>query len=186
MGAPLISLSGAYAATVPPSEFTCGSPPLLGPCNQTAHFSDINQVGSPLSGPATNCPAWATTDFITIVGSGNGVEHSIVNTAGDGWFTLTFTGIVTLTAYPPRSVNNTDPNNPIIIGPPDSEVLPYTGRLTQWFGGNFNKYNRVFSLTIHFMGTAADSSTFQVSVVQHFGTTAVPLAPPHTFELGRC
>ncbi|GEM_PF-3391675 len=185
LGAVLVGAGGASAAPVPPSAFTCGITDFT-PCNQTAHFSDINMVGTPFSS-APSCPAFVTTDFVTIVATGNGVEHSIINNAGDGWFTTTFTGDATLTAYPPSSVDVTDPNNPVITGPSDPNVAPFVGKITYWFGGSFNKNNQVFHDTFHFSGAAADGTTLRVLDVSHSNTTPnTDLGPPHSFEITRC
>ncbi len=183
VGLTLVGGQGAVAAPVPPSQFTCGVTD-FSPCNQTAHFSDINEVGSPLQG-GTGCPAFVSTDYVDIVGTGNGIEHSIVNNAGDGWFTSTFTGDVTLTAYPPTSISGS-PDSPAISGPPDAGVPVFTGKITEWFGGSFNKQNTVFHDTIHVDATGADGSTLRVLDVAHTNTMPDPLAPPHSFEITRC
>ena len=62
------------------------------PCNQTAHFSSVSEQLTPLTpSGATNCSAFVTTDFASLVAKGNGIEQSIIYNAGDGWFTSTFT-----------------------------------------------------------------------------------------------
>ena len=173
-GVLMLAAQGAGAAPVPPSDFTCGVTVFDAPCNQTAHFSDMFQVGTPFSS-APSCPVFVTTDFVTIVGTGNGIEHSIINKALDGWFTSTFTGTVTLTAY-------LDPG----LTTRDLSVLPFTGRLTDWFGGSFNKNNFVFHSTFHFSGTAADGTTFRILDVSHTNTTASNPFVPHSFEITTC
>src|SRR5207302_4981647 len=97
IGVLIVAVQAAEAGTVPPSDFICGVT-VFTPCNQTAHFSTTNQVGTPFTS-APSCPAFVTTDYATIIGTGNGIEHSIINNALDGWFTSTFTGTVTITAY---------------------------------------------------------------------------------------
>src|SRR5260221_6133685 len=92
--------ASASADTAP--NLTCGNTQ-PGPCSQTAHFTNDDEFGTPLP-PAPGCPSFTTTDFVHIVGTGNGVEHVNVNRAQDAWFTLTFTGNVTLTAYPASSL----------------------------------------------------------------------------------
>jgi hypothetical protein len=170
----LTGAQAASAATVPPSDFTCGIT-VFTPCNQTAHFTDFFMVGSPFPG-ASSCPAFVTTDSVTIVGTGNGVEHSIVNNAGDGWFTTTFTGTVTITAYTDAGLTTLDPN-----------VLPFTGRVTTWFGGSFNKSNQVLHGTINFSGVAADGTTLTIHDVFHANTTPnTLLGPPHFFQITTC
>ena len=174
LGLPLAAAQGASAGTVPASDFTCRVT-VFTPCNQTAHFTDLNQVGTPLPSAAASCPAFVSTDFVTLIGTGNGVEHSIINNAGDGWFTSTFTGTVTLTAF-------TDPG----LTMPDPNVPQFTGMLTDWFGGSFNKNNAVFHDTIHLALTAADGTTLTVLDVSHVNTTPGTLGPPHSFEITTC
>ncbi len=97
------------------------------PCNQTAHFSSVSEQLTPLTpSGATSCSAFVTTDFASLVAKGNGIEQSIIYNAGDGWFTSTFTGTGTATITP-----YLDPDLTIS----DSNVLPITGQLTEWFGG---------------------------------------------------
>jgi hypothetical protein len=172
----LVAAPGASAAPVSPDGFTCGVT-VFTPCNQTAHFSSVSQQLTPLTpSGATNCPAFVTTDFASMVATGNGIEHSIINNAGDGWFTSTFTGTATITPY-------LDPDLTI----PDPNVLPFTGQLTEWFGGSFNRSNTVFHSTFHFSGTDANGNTLRVLDVSHANTTAAaPLAPPHSFEITSC
>jgi hypothetical protein len=172
----LMVVSGAGAAPVPPSDFTCGVT-VFTPCNQTAHFSDLFVVGTPFAS-APSCPAFVTTDFALIVGTGNGVEHSIINNAGDGWFTMTWTGTVTLTAFI---------GDPTAGGVPDPSVPPLTGRLTEWFGGSFNKNNVVFHGTLHIDATSADGQTsLRVLDVSHANSTAANPFVPHSFEITTC
>jgi hypothetical protein len=145
------------------------------PCNQTAHFTALNEVGTPFANASPSCPAFVTTDFVTLIGTGNGVEHSIINNAGDGWFTSTFTGTVTITAFKDAGLTTPDPN-----------VLPFTGKITEWFGGSFNKNNQVFHDTFHFSGTAANGTTFTILDVSHVNTTPNTLGPPHSFQITTC
>jgi hypothetical protein len=70
---------------------------------------------------------------------------------------------------------------------PDPNVLPFTGQLTEWFGGSFNRSNAVFHGTFHFSGTDANGNTLRVLDVSHANTTAAaPLGPPHSFEITNC
>jgi hypothetical protein len=180
-GVPLVMAQGAGAAPVPPSDFTCGVT-VFTACNQTAHFTTPSgtpapEVGAP-SPQATGCPAWVAADAPVIQGTGNGIEHSIVNNAGDGWFTSTFTGTVTVEAW---TVDSTG-----ALVAPDLAVPSFTGQLTQWFGGSFNNRNFVSHDTIHFSGTAADGSTFSIHLVDHLSTTANVAAAPNSFDIGSC
>lgn len=181
IGLPLVMAQGASAAPVPSQDFTCGVT-VFTACNQTAHFSTPSgtpapEVGAP-SPQATGCPAWVAVDAPVIQGTGNGVEHSIVNKAGDGWFTSTFAGTVTVVAY---TVDST--GNPVA---PDPGVPPYTGHLQQWFGGSFNHSNFVNHDTINFSGTGADGSSFSIHLVDHRSTSASAGAAPNTFSIGSC
>jgi hypothetical protein len=99
---------------------------------------------------------------VTIVGTGNGIEHITVNKAQDGWCTSTFTGTATITLYPPSSVTVDNDGNVTIVGPPDANETPYTGKITQWFGGSFNKQNAVDHSTFHFDGTNETGQSFRV------------------------
>lgn len=176
IGVLMVAAGGAGAAPVPASDFTCGVIVFDTPCNQTAHFSDTFQVGTPFAS-APSCPAYVTTDYATIVGTGNGIEHSIINKALDGWFTSTFAGTVTLTAY------IGDPTNG---GVPDLSVPQFTGKLTEWFGGSFNKNNFVTHSTFHFDGTAADGTTLRILDVFHVNSATGVVGPPHSFEITSC
>jgi hypothetical protein len=175
---PLVTAESASADTAP--NLACGSTQ-PGPCSETAHFSDLNNVGTPLP-PTAGCPDALAVDFVLMVGTGNGVEHVTINKAQDGWFTSTFTGTATLTAYSPSSVTVDDHGNATITGPPDASVAPFTGKITEWFGGSFNKQSSVFHSTFHFSGVAADGQTFSVHDVSHSSWTPGmdPNGPPHT------
>jgi hypothetical protein len=178
---PLMLAQGANAAPVPPSDFTCGVT-VFTACNQTAHFSTPSgtsapEVGAP-SPQATDCPAWVATDGAVIQGTGNGIEHAIINNDGDGWFTSTFTGTVTVVAYTLDSMGN--------LVAPDPGVPVYTGHLEQWFGGSFNNHNFVTHDTINFTGTGADGSSFGIHLVDHLSTSAIVTAAPTSFDIGHC
>jgi hypothetical protein len=57
-------------------------------------------------------------------------------------FTQTCTGNVTLTAYPPSSLSFDNQGNATgIVGPPDASVPVFSGKITEWFGGQFNNKN---------------------------------------------
>ena len=182
---PLVVTQTAGADTAP--NLACGStqPP---PCSETAHFTDINSVAPPLP-PSAGCPDVLSVDFVSMVGTGNGVEHLTINKAQDAWFTTTFTGTATLTSYPPSSVTFDNNGNLTITGPPDATVLPFTGKLTQWFGGSFNNKSSVIHNTFSFSGAAADGETASVHVVSHLSWTpgTDPNGPPHTvFDKVHC
>ena len=172
----LVAVAAASASPVPPDQFTCGVT-VFTPCNQTAHFSTTSQQLTPLAPTRpSNCPAFVLNDYGTLQATGNGIEHSIVNKAGDGWFTSTFTGTATITPYLDPGLTTPDPN-----------VLPFTGHLTEWFGGSFNRNNMVFHSTFHFHGTDANGNTITVTDISHFNTNAAnPFGPPNSFEITHC
>jgi hypothetical protein len=144
------------------------------PCNQTAHFTDVAFEGTPFAS-AQDCPSFVTTDYAAITGTGNGIEHSIINKALDGWFTSTFTGTATITAY-------LDPD----LTMPDTAVPSFTGQLTEWFGGSFNRNNFATSSTFHFSGTAADGETLRILDIAHANSTGNNPFVPRSFEITRC
>ena len=180
----------ASASPVPPDQFTCGSTPVPTACNQTAHFSSIDQVGTPPPNPGPSCPSFLS-DFVSIVGSGNGIEHSIVNKSGDGWFSTTFTGSnITFTAYPPSSVLVDSNGNATIVGPPDATVPVYTGKFTESFHGSFNRNNFVMQSTFDVSATAPDAPPVTLHSVSHQNTTPntppPPTGVPHSFAFTNC
>ena len=170
----LAASSTALAAPVPPSSFTCGVTVFDQPCNQTAHFNDVAFEGTPFAS-AQDCPAFVTTDYALITGTGNGIEHATINQALDGWFTSTFTGTATITAY-------LDPN----LTMPDAAVPSFTGQLTEWFGGSFNRNNFASTSTFHFSGTAPDGQTLRILDISHANSTGTNPFIPRSFEITRC
>jgi hypothetical protein len=86
MAVPLVLAQGAGAAPVPPGDFTCGVT-VFTACNQTAHFSTPSGTSAPEVGvpspQATGCPAFVAVDAPVIQGTGNGIEHAIINDAPD-------------------------------------------------------------------------------------------------------
>ena len=177
----LLLAQRAGAAPVPPDDFTCGVT-VFTACNQTAHFSTPSGTSAPVVGEpspqAIGCPAFVAVDAPVIQGIGNGIEHAIINNAGDGWFTSTFTGTVTVVAWTVDSAGN--------LVAPDPSVPIFTGHLTTWFGGSFNRSNFVVHDTITFTGTAADGSTFSIHQVDHLSTTPNVAAAPNSFSITRC
>ena len=165
----------ALAGQVPPDQFTCGVTNFTTPCNQTAHFSDLNQVAPPAPG-AAGCPAYIQNDAAVITGTGNGVEHAIINNKLDGWFTTTWTGQVTIVFGTFDALGNfvPDPNAP----------NPVTGHLTQWFAGSFNNKNFVTHDTINFTGTDASGNPVSFHAVDHMSISATNI--PNTFSIASC
>jgi len=166
----------ASADTAP--NLSCGNT-VPGPCSQTAHFTNDDEFGTPIP-PGPGCPSFLQNDFVHIVGSGHGVEHITVNKAQDAWFTMTFTGNVTFTEYPPSSLSFDDQGNVTgIIGPPDPAVPVATGRITEWFGGSFNNKNAVVTGTTNLSATAG-GQTLSVHALFHssWAVGADPFGPP--------
>jgi hypothetical protein len=176
LAVPLALMQPAAAATAP--DLACGNTQ-PGPCQETAHFTDINDMNTPAP-PGGGCPAYLSTDFFTFVGTGHGIEHINVNKAQDGWFTSTFTGSVTITAYLNGTVDEDD--NVTSVSNPDPNVLPFTGKITEWFGGSFNKQNFVVHATFNISVTNADGDHMRVHLVSHASWTpgSDPNGPPHT------
>lgn len=174
--AALAATSAAFAAPVPPGEFSCGVT-VFTQCNQTAHFSSTSEQLTPLAPTSeSGCPAFVLNDYGDLEASGNGIEHATVNKAGDGWFTTTFTGTATITPF-------LDPG----LTMPDPTVLPFSGHLTEWFGGSFNRSNMVDHSTFHFQGTDANGNTLNITDISHFNTNAAnPFGPPNSFEITHC
>ena len=173
---PLTMMQPAGAATAP--DLACGNTQ-PGPCQETAHFSDINDLNTPAP-PGGGCPAYLSTDFFTFVGTGHGIEHTNLNKAQDGWFTSTFTGKVTITAYLNGTVDSD--GNVTSVSDPDPNVLPFSGRITEWFGGSFNNQNFVVHGTINISVTDANGDSLRVHFVTHASWTpgSDPNGPPHT------
>ena len=173
---PLAMMQPAGATTAP--ELACGNT-TPGPCQETVHFDQINEMDTPAP-PGGGCPAFLSTDFSTFVGTGNGVEHQNVNKAQDAWFTSTFTGSITITPYLNGTVDGD--GNVTSVSNPDTSVGPLTGRITEWFGGSFNNKSTVFHGTINISVTDAHGASLRVHFVTHASWTpgSDPNGPPHT------
>jgi hypothetical protein len=178
---PLVLAQGAGAAPVPPGDFTCGMT-VFTACNQTAHFSTPSGTSAPAVGApspqATGCPAFVAVDAPVIQGTGNGIEHAIIKSAGVGSFTSTFTGTVTIVAWTVDSAGN--------LVAPDPSVPPVTGHYQAWFGGSFNRSNFVVHDTINFRGATPDGTPFSFHQVDHLSTTPNVAAAPNSFSIARC
>jgi hypothetical protein len=180
---PVAMAGSAGAATAP--QLACGSTQ-PGPCTETAHFNELNEMDTPAP-PGAGCPAFLSNDFFTFVGTGNGIEHITLNKAQDGWFTTTFTGTITITAYLHGTVDND--GNVTSVSDPDPNVLPYTGKITEWFGGSFNNHNSVVHNTFHFAGSTPNGESLRVFGLTHAAWTpgVDPTGPPNKgFDTFRC
>jgi hypothetical protein len=175
LAAPLMTMQPAAAATAP--DLACGNTQ-PGPCSETAHFTDINDMNSPAP-PGGGCPAYLSTDFFTFVGTGHGVEHNSVHNS-HARFSMSFTGITTVTAYLHGTINSD--GDVTSVSDPDPNVLPFTGRLTQSFGGSLNAKSGVFQFTLTFSGSNANGDHIRVHVVSHqsFTPSSGSNGPPHT------
>ena len=176
---PLMLAQAASAAPISSNDFTCGVT-VFTPCDQTAHFSTPSGSPAPEFAPpspqATGCPAWVATDFVEIQGTGNGIEHAVINNNLDGWFTSTFEGTVTVVPGTFGSTGFT----------PDPNVPAYTGHLLTWFGGSLNNRNFVAHDTVSFSGTAADGTTLSLHLVDHQSVSAAAAPAPNVFDIGSC
>jgi hypothetical protein len=181
----LIPFDAATAVADTAPDLACGSTQ-PGPCTETVHFSEINEMNAPAP-PGGGCPAFASTDFATFVGTGNGVEHITVNKAQDLWFTTTFTGTMTITGYLHGTVDSD--GNVTSVSDPDPNVPPFTGKVTEWFGASFNQQNAVMHSTIHFTGTNANGESLRFHDPSHSAWTPgtdVNGPPNKMFDKLRC
>jgi hypothetical protein len=66
-------------------------------------------------------------------------------------------------------------------------VLPFSGHLTEWFGGSINRSNIVELSTFYFHGTDANGNSLNITDITHFNTNAAkPFGPPNSFEITHC
>ena len=178
------SLAGpalAGAAPVSPADFTCGNIEGV-TCNQTAHFDTPDpmggiQFGQPNPGVETNCPSYVLYDAPAVTGTGNGVEHAVVNNIGY-WFTSTFTGTVTVVYYTVDSLGN-----PIA---PDPSVPTSTGHITESFGVSANNKNFVQHDIINFTGTHPNGTPVSFHALDHTSLPAAPGKVPNDFHIASC
>ena len=161
LAAPLTMMQPAGAATAP--DLACGNTQ-PGPCSETAHYTDINDLNSPAP-PGGGCPAYLAQDFFTFVGTGHGVEHAHLNKAQNGGFRDSFTGSVTITAYLNGTVDSD--GNVTSVSDPDPNVLPFSGRISQSFGGSFNKKSGTFGARINLSLTNANGDHLKVHFLAH-------------------
>jgi hypothetical protein len=174
LAAPLTMMQPAGAATAP--DLACGNTQ-PGPCSETAHYTDINDMNTPAP-PGGGCPTYLSTDFFTFVGTGHGVEHAHENKAQNGGFRNTFTGSVTIIAYLNGTVDEN--GNVTSVSDPDPNVLPFSGRFTQTFGGSFNKQSATFQAVINISVSNANGDRIRVHFLSHQTFTPGSDGPPHT------
>jgi hypothetical protein len=182
-GISLASTTVAGAEPVSPVDFTCGNT-VFTACNQTAHYDTPDplggiQFGQPNPGVETNCPSYVLYDSPAVTGTGNGVEHAIINNNGDFWATSTFTGTVTVVYY---TVVDGLPSAP------DPNVPISTGHITEWFGFSGNNKNFVSHDIVNFTGTHPDGTPVTFHALDHTSINALPF--PRTgvndFHIATC
>jgi hypothetical protein len=104
------------------------------------------------------------------------VNHSSDNKNGD-WFGGTTEGNATITLYTNAPANPNDPSSLPTV--PDTSFGPFTGHVTEWFGGGDNGGNTSkprgqseFGFTFTFHGVSANGVTIDVHQNQHQTTSA--------------
>lgn len=88
-----------------------------------------------------------TGDLATVTTTYNGVFHMSTDDAGGVHVTGTLTGTFELV-------------------PLDTSLPSYTGRFTQWFGGNVSANGEGFWVTFRINGTGSDGSVLMLNAVQ--------------------
>lgn len=119
------------------------------PASATTSTTDHSQVIN--SAVPGTCDSEA--GFTTFVGTGNTVQHLTVNNAGDGWFTTTTEGTVTLTTVWHGSLGT------------------WIGHLQEWFGSADNNQNGVQHATFNFQGVSTSNSANTIDIHAAFTTT---------------
>ena len=129
---------------------------------ETVPFGAIGNNSFIFVGQKSQSPVTAT--FLML----NLYPTLIVNTyATKADTTITFSGNVTLTAYPPSSLTFDDQGNVTgITGPPDASVPVFNGKLTEWFGGSFNNKNATNTGTIN-VSASGGGQTVTIHAVFH-------------------
>jgi hypothetical protein len=167
--------AGADSGTGPPPNPTCHPAfgpgiPSTGPCTETDHFS---QLAFPIS-PTPGC---GPQIFAFLTANGNGVQHITVNSAGDSWFTTTFTGDAVISTL---VVSGSPPNLTFSAGTP-----LFSGHIASWFGGEFNRSNYVLHDTTTFQGTdLSNGQSLHLHFVDHASSVPpndLPSGPPNVF-----
>src|SRR4029077_1020379 len=126
LGAPVLGLLLMAAPAQAANAFTA-----------TIHISSLSDVI-----PVT-C-AGGFTGVTLVQATGNGVQHSTVNGAGDFWLTATFEGQGTIVQT---------------AGPERGQV--FAGHVMDWFGLESNLQNSVLHATFNFNGSNATGQTLR-------------------------
>lgn len=113
-------------------------------CTMTLHGATF-PVGPPN-------PPCIPPDATGVVYNLNSVFHFTINRAGDGWFTATSEGDVTLTV--------------------PSAATTYTGHFSIWFGAEFNNQNAISNQIFNAHLTAPDGSTIDAHFSMGIGLSA--------------
>lgn len=111
---------------------------LMATPSQAANASTVTTHISSLTDAIPVTCAGAFTGVTLVQATGNGVQHSTVNGAGDFWLTATFEGQGTILQT---------------AGPQAGQV--FTGHVMDWFGLESNLQNSVLHATFNFDGSNA-------------------------------
>jgi hypothetical protein len=129
------------------------------PAQAASAFTATTHISSLSDAIPITC-AGAFTGVTSIHATGNGVQHSTVNGAGDFWLTATFEGQGTIVQT---------------AGPLAGQV--FTGHVMDWFGLESNLQNNVFHATFNFDGTNAPGQSLRMHAEAQF--TVNPDGSPH-------
>ena len=148
--AALVVLSWGVVTSAPAlaggnSSTPCAPVPQASTCTFTQNIQGAVQT-FPTNVPCVDPNNNVATGLLTI--TYNAVFHVTVNTAGNGWVTMTATGDFSFTPFDPSR-------------------LSYTGHFETWFGGSFNKTNAVIHSTLNGRGTGSDGSTLTFHLIFH-------------------
>jgi len=146
-----------------------GPATLAGATAQTGSASSLPpEVLSPLDGQvaSSGCPASALSDWgVLVFSSGTTVNHDSTNNNGD-WGGGTIEGTATITLYTNAPADPSDPSS--LPSGQDPSFGPFTGHLTEWFGGGNNSRGQgEGGFTFSFHGVSANGVTVDVQQHQH-------------------
>jgi hypothetical protein len=136
---------------------------------QTGSASSLPpEVLSPLGDSVTNsgCPASVLSDWgVLVFSSGHTVNHDSSNKNGD-WGGGTIEGDATITLFTNAPANPDDPTS--LPSGQDKSAGPFTGHLTEWFGGGNNSRGQgEGGFTFSFHGVSSNGMTVDVQQHQH-------------------
>ena len=94
-------------------------------------------------------------------------------TGDPGNVTITYNGVIHTTATPNGGFHLTGTfTGDFVFVPLDPALPTASGKVTQWFGDNFNQKNETHTLTFTVHGTTADGTDFQWHITAHISTNA--------------